>query len=117
MCLWSYSDQHLGFFNFNFKMIFFLASIALNIKMFFQTINHIFFFSENAVTIFLVKILLILLFHHLSVFTLRVYALLPVFLDQIGLGKHSKRTMLPREDHFNTELTVRFQLLFSGGTL
>lgn len=43
MCLWSYSDQHLGFFNFNFKMIFFLASIALNIKMFFQTINHIFF--------------------------------------------------------------------------
>ena len=117
MCLWSYSDQHLGFFNFNFKMIFFLASIALNIKMFFQTINQIFFFSENAVTIFLVKILLILLFHHLSVFTLRVYALLPVFLDQIGLGKHSKRTMLPREDHFNTELTVRFQLLFSGGTL
>lgn len=81
MCLWHYSDQHLRFFSFNFKMIFFLASIVLNIKMFFQTINHIFFSSENAVTIFLVKILLIFLFHHLSVFTLRIYSLLPVFLD------------------------------------
>ena len=50
MCLWSYSDQHLGFFNFNFKMIFFLASIALNIKMFFQTINQIFFFSEQTLS-------------------------------------------------------------------
>ena len=41
MCLWSYSDQHLGFFNFNFNMIIFLASIVLNIKMFFYK-SHIF---------------------------------------------------------------------------
>ena len=52
MCLWSYSDQHLGFFNFNFNMIIFLASIVLNIKMFFYK-SHFFSLRNDFYKIFL----------------------------------------------------------------
>ena len=66
--MWLYSDRPMSwiFFSFDFKTTFLLASVVLNIKMFFRPqITFFFFFvSANAVIIHMVKILLIFLFHN-----------------------------------------------------
>lgn len=69
--MWLYSDRPMSwiFFSFDFKTTFLLASVVLNIKMFFRPqITFFFFVSANAVIIHMVKILLIFLFHN-SFFT------------------------------------------------
>lgn len=104
------------FFSFDFKTTFLLASVVLNIKMFFRPQITFFFLSQQMQSSYTW-----LKYCSYSFFTILsshgVYSLLSAFLEQIGLGKHPKRTMLHRDEHVHIDLIVKFPVLLFGGTL